>query len=49
MTASQEGIYKFLQKFSKSGCLLRRPGSGHPSKVIADIKAIVRMTDAARQ
>ena len=41
MTASQEGIYKFLQKFSKSGCLLRRPGSGRPSKVTAYIKAIV--------
>ena len=41
MTASREGIYKFLQKFSESGCLLIRPGSGRPSKVTADIKAIV--------
>ena len=41
MTASREGIHKFLQKFSESGCLLRHPGCGHPSKVTADIKAIV--------
>ena len=41
MTASREGIHKFLQKFSESGCLLRCPGSGRPLKVTADIKAIV--------
>ncbi len=32
---------KFLDKFHETGCLLRQPGSGRPSKVTAEIKKIV--------
>ena len=38
---SREGIHKFIERFKESGCLLRRPGSGRPSKLTAEIKAIV--------
>ena len=41
LIASQEGIHKFIERFKESGCLLRRPGSGRPSKITAEIKAIV--------
>ena len=38
---SREGLHKFLIKFSERGCMLRRPGSGRPSKVTAEVKRIV--------
>ena len=34
------GIVKFLKKF-EAGCIQRRPGSGRPSKISAEIKEIV--------
>ena len=41
MPASRRGINKFLQKYQDAGTISRRPGSGRPSKVIAEIKALV--------
>ena len=41
MFATREGIHKFLLNFTETGCLLRRPGSGRPSKITAAIKRIV--------
>ena len=38
---SREGLHKFLIKFSERRCMLRRPGSGRPSKVTAEVKRIV--------
>ena len=35
------GILKFLKKFKETGCIQRRPGSGRPSKISAEIKEIV--------
>ena len=39
-TSSVE-IAKFLKKFNVTGCIIRRSGSGHPSKVTVEIKVIV--------
>ena len=41
MHATREGIHKFLVKFNETGCLVRRPGSGHPSKMTLEIKNLV--------
>ena len=41
IAASREGIHKFLSRFGHTGCVLRRPGSGRPSKVSEEIKVIV--------
>ena len=35
------GVTKFLKRFHEDGTILRRVGSGRPSKVAAEIKAIV--------
>ena len=35
------GIAKFLKKFNETGCIQRRPVSGRPSKISAEIKEIV--------
>ena len=39
--ASRAGVADFLKKFKETGCITRSPGSGRPSKVTAEIKAIV--------
>ena len=39
--ASQVGVAKFLKKFQQTGSIARRPGSGRPSKITAEIKALV--------
>lgn len=41
MTCSRFGVFKFLKWYQQTGSILRRPGSGRPSKITAEIKAIV--------
>ena len=41
LKASCIGIAKFLKKYRETGCIGRRPGSGRPSRITAEIKAIV--------
>ena len=41
MQASRKGIGKFLAKYLETGTIRRRPGSGRPTKITAEIKAIV--------
>ena len=41
MLATREGIHKFLVKFTETGCLVRLPGSGRPSKMTLEIKNLV--------
>ena len=39
--ASRVGVAKFLKKFQQTGSIARRPGSGRPSKITTEIKALV--------
>ena len=39
--ASRVGVAKFLKKFQQTGSIARRPGSGRPSNIAAEIKALV--------
>ena len=39
--ASDVGIYKFLLRVAKTGCISRRPGSGRPTKITREVKALV--------
>ena len=39
--ASRVGIFKFLQTFRQTGSIARRPGSGRPTKITADMKRLV--------
>ena len=41
LKASRVGIAKFLKKYTETGSIGRRRGSGRPTKVTAEIKAIV--------
>ena len=41
LKASRVGIAKFLKHYEDSGAIARKPGSGRPTKVTADIKRIV--------
>ncbi len=41
MKASRWGVAKFLKQFREDGTILRRVGTGRPSKVTAEVKAIV--------
>ena len=41
LRASRVGIAKFLKKYQQTGSIARRPGSGRPSKITAEIKALV--------
>lgn len=41
LKASRYGIFKFLQKYKQTGTIQRRAGSGRPSKITAEIKALV--------
>ena len=38
---SRVGIAKFLTKYEETGSIARTPGSGRPSKITAEIKALV--------
>ena len=38
---SRVGVSKFLDRFQETGCIGRRIGSGHVSKISAEIKALV--------
>ena len=38
---SRVGIAKFITKYEETGCISRLPGSGRPSKITAEIKAVV--------
>ena len=39
--ASDVGIYKFLLRVAKTGCISRHPGSGRPTKIMREVKALV--------
>ena len=41
MRASRKGIGKLIPKYLETGTIRRRPGSGRPTKVTAEFKAIV--------
>ena len=41
LSASRQGVADFLKRFNNTGTIKRKPGSGRPSKVTAEIKAIV--------
>ena len=41
LSASRRGIHKFLTKYLQTGLIARRPGSGRPSKITAEVKTIV--------
>ena len=41
IVTSREGIHKLLCRFSDTGCILRRPGSGRPSKMSEEIMVFV--------
>lgn len=41
LKCSRVGVHKFLRKFEETGSIMRRVGSGRPSKVTAEIKQIV--------
>ena len=41
LKASRVGVAKFLRKFEETGSIGRRPGLGRPSKITAEIKALV--------
>ena len=41
LQASRVGVAKFLKKFQQTGSIARRPGSGRPSKITAEIKVLV--------
>ena len=44
ISASRYGIAKFIKKFEETGCITRVPGSGRPSKITAELKAVVDET-----
>ena len=41
LSASRRGIHKFVMKYLETGSITRRPGSGRPSVITAEVKAIV--------
>ena len=41
MRASRRGIDKFICRYRQTGTIARKLGSGHPSKVIAEMKTLV--------
>lgn len=42
LRASRWGVAKFLARYRESGTIRRRAGSGRPSKVTTEVKAIVK-------
>ena len=43
LTATRQGLAKFLRRVEETGSLERRPGSGRPSKVTPQVMAIVEV------
>ena len=41
LKVTRVGVAKFLKKYEETGSIGRRPGSGRPIKVTAEVKAIV--------
>lgn len=41
LKVTRVGVAKFLKKYEETGSIGRRPGSGRPTKVTAEVKAIV--------
>ena len=41
LPVTRAGVHDFLKRYEAYGCLLRRPGSGRPNKIIAEVKRIV--------
>ena len=41
LSATRQGIQKFLCKYKITGTIVRTPASGRPSKIIAEVKALV--------
>ena len=41
LQASRVGIAKFINRYEETGCITRLPGSGRPSKITAEVKAVV--------
>ena len=41
LCATRVGNAKFLKEYHETGSIARRPGSGRPSKITAEIKALV--------
>ena len=41
LKTSRVGIAMFITKYEETECISRLPGSGHPSKITAEIKAVV--------
>ena len=35
------GVAKFIAKYNETGLLMHRSGSGHPSKIMPEMKAVV--------
>ena len=41
LACSRISVYMFLRKYEETGSIRRRVGSGHPTKITAEIKQIV--------
>ena len=41
LCTSRVGVAKFISKYSETGSLIHKPGSGYPSKITPEMKAIV--------
>ena len=41
MQVSRRGVDQFLQRYQDTGAFARKPGSGCPSKITSEIKALV--------
>ncbi len=41
LEASRRGVAKFLKRFKETGAIKRKPGSGRPSKITAEVRALV--------
>ena len=41
MGVSRAGVHKFLQKYKETRSIERRPGSGRPTKMTAEVRALI--------
>ena len=41
LPCTRVGIHAFLERFKASGCIMRKAGSGRPSKITVEIKRLV--------